>query len=163
MRPSRAWNGNFCGTTWGRWQKKIAGRRAPPRRMGHFGDKVDAYLSEPNWKSGFRPLIGCGWTFTSGEYTVTADPFGLMEACASAGTLINEGGISRVRSLAVAGDASKAATPAADSTIFQFNVMFFNLMFSSRCPGRELALILQCTRRFIITTAVRESIAFIWV
>jgi hypothetical protein len=74
-------------------------------------------------------LIGCACTFTSGAYTVTAGAFVRTEACASAGTLISDGAFCWCRcALAMAGDASKAATPTADRMIFKFDVMF-NLMF----------------------------------
>ena len=45
--------------------KNIHRAEGAARRIGTL-EKGDTYFSEPNWKSGFKPLIGCACTFTSG-------------------------------------------------------------------------------------------------
>src|SRR5260370_2507829 len=100
-----------------------------------------------------RPL-SCGCTRTCGAYTVTAwaGRYGATEACASYGTFTIDGAAWSVRAcdFAIAGDASKAATPTADRITFRFVVMF-NLMCVSGSGPRHVARIPHGTRLRLIT------------
>jgi len=65
--------------------KNIRRARGDARRIGGV-EKMVAYLSLPNWKSGLMLLVGFAWTFRSGAYGVTKGAYGVAEARASAGS-----------------------------------------------------------------------------
>ena len=71
--------------------KNIRRARGDARRIGGV-EKMVAYLSLPNWKSGFMLLVGFACTFRSGAYGVTKGAYGVTEARTSAGTLDSDEG-----------------------------------------------------------------------